>query len=144
MDNYRPISVLPVFSKVLERVVYKQLYSYLEANELLSERQFGFRQRSSTQHAVTILTDSIRQNIDKGLMTGAVFLDLRKAFDTVDHSRIISKLPLYGIRDKELAWLESYLFGRKQFVQYDGYRSETQYIPCGVPQGSILGPLLSW
>ena len=59
----------------------------------------------------------------KGLTTGAVFLDLRKAFDTVDHSRIISKLPLYGIRDKELAWVESYLFGRKQFVQYDGYRS---------------------
>ena len=138
MDNYRPTSVLPVFSKVLERVVYKQLYSYLVANELLSERQFGFRQRSSTQHAVIILTDSIRQNIDKGLMTGAVFLDLRKAFDTVDHSRIISKLPLYGIRDKELAW-----FGRKQFVQYDGYRFETQYIPRGVPQGSVLGPLLS-
>ena len=142
MDNYRPISVLPVFSKVLERVVYKQLYSYLEANKLLSERQFGFRQRSSTQHAVTILVDSIRQNMDRGLMTGAVFLDLRKAFDTVDHSRIISKLPLYGIRDKELAWLESYLFDRKQFVQYDGHRSETQHIPCGVPQGSILGPLL--
>ena len=118
------------------------IYSYLEANKLLSERQFGFRRRSSTQHAFTILVDSIRQNMDKGLMTGAVFLDLRKAFDTVDHSRIISKLPLYRIRDKELDWLESYLFDRKQFVQYDDHRSKTQHISRGVPQGSILGPFL--
>ena len=76
--------------------------------------------------------------MDEGdLMTGAVFLDLRKAFDTVDHSRIIPKLLLYGIQDKELAWLESYLFGRNQFFQYDGYRSETQYIPCGAPKGQF-------
>ena len=115
MNNYRPISVF---------------------------RQFGFRERPSTQHAVTILSDSIRRNMDKGLVTGAVFLDLRKAFDTVDHSRILSKLLLYGIRNEELAWCESYLFDRKQFVQYDGYASETRHIPCGVPQGSILGPLL--
>ena len=105
--------------------MYKQLYSYFEENKLLSERQFGFRQRSSTQHAVTILADSIRQNMDKGLMTRMVFLDLMKVFDTVGHSKIISKLSLYGIRDKELAFLESYLFDRKQFVVYDSYRSET-------------------
>ena len=84
------------FSKVLERVVNKQLYSYFEANKLLSE--------------ITILADSIRQNMDKRLMTRVVFLDLRKVFDTVDHSRIISKLSLYEIRDKELAFLESFLF----------------------------------
>jgi len=142
MDNYRPISVLPVISKVFERVVHNQLYDYLEANNMLSERQFGFRKRSSTQHAVTFFSDFIRTNMDKGLMTGAVFIDLRKAFDTVDHVRLLSKLPIYGIKSKELCWFESYLFGRKQIVSYDGALSEIQTISCGVPQGSILGPLL--
>ena len=75
-------------------------------------------------------------------MTGAVFIDLRKAFDTVDHARLLSKLPIYGIKNKELCWFESYLFGRKQIVSYDGALSEIQAISCGVPQGSILGPLL--
>ena len=75
-------------------------------------------------------------------MTGAVFIDLRKAFDTVDHARLLSKLPIYGIKNKELCWFESYLFGRKQIVSYDGALSEIQAISCGVPQGSMLGPLL--
>ena len=75
-------------------------------------------------------------------MTGAVFIDLRKAFDTVDHARLLSKLPIYSIKSKELCWFESYLFGRKQIVSYDGALSEIQTISCGVPQGSILGPLL--
>eukprot|EP00795_Rhopilema_esculentum_P017922 gene17922-biopygen753 len=142
MDNYRPISVLPVISKVFERVVHNQLYDYLEANNMLSERQFGFRKRSSTQHAVTFFSDFIRTNMDRGLMTGAVFIDLRKAFDTVDHERLLSKLLHYGIKNKELCWFESYLFGRTQIVSYDGALSENQAISCGVPQGSILGPLL--
>ena len=93
-------------------------------------------------HAVTLFTDFIRTNMDKGLMTGAVFIDLRKAFDTVDHARLLSELPIYGIKSKELCWFENYLFGRKQFVSYDGVLSEIQAISCGVPQGSILGPLL--
>ena len=104
IDNYRPISVLPVISKVFERVVQNQLYDYLEANDMLSKRQFGFRNRSSTQHAVTFFSDFIRTNMDKGLMTGAVFIDLRKAFDTVDHARLLSKLPIYGMKNKELYW----------------------------------------
>ena len=84
LDNYRSISVLPVFSKVFERVVHRQLYTYLEENNLLSKNQFGFRTKSSTQHAVTKFSDSIRQlNMDKGLMTDAILIDLRKAFDTV-------------------------------------------------------------
>ena len=147
MDNYRPISVLPVLSKVFERVVYQQLYSYLEEYELLSQRQFGFRNKSSTQHAVNLFSNCIRQGMDRGLLTGAVFVDLRKAYDTVDHSRVLSKLPLYGINVSiypymELKWFESYLFDRKQFVQFDGVKSATQSVFCGVPQGSILGPLL--
>ena len=142
MDNYRPISVLPVISKVFERVVHNQLYDYLEANNMLSERQFGFRNRSSTQHAVTFFSDFIRTIMDKGLMTGAVFIDLRKAFDTVDHARLLSKLPICRIKNKEVSWFESYLFGRKQIVSYDRALSEIQAISCGVLQGSILGPLL--
>ena len=142
MDNCRPISVLPVLSKVFERVVYKQVYCYLQEHELLSQRQFGFRNKSSTQHAVTLFSDFIRQGMDRGLLTGAVFVDLSKAYDTVDHSRVLSKLPLYGINREELQWFESYLFDRKQFVQFDGAKSETQSVSCGVPQGSILGPPL--
>ena len=87
MDNYRPISVLPVLLKFIERVVHQQLYDYLEKDKLLSRRQFGFRNRSSTQHAVTLFSDSIRKIMDKSLITGAVFIDLSKAFDTVDHAR---------------------------------------------------------
>ncbi len=102
LDNYRPISILPVLSKVFERVIHGQLYAYLEENDLLSKNQFGFRTKSSTQHAVTKLSDCIRQNMDKGLMTGAVFVGLQKAFDTVDHARLLSKLTIYGIRNEEL------------------------------------------
>ena len=93
LDNYRPISILPVLSKVFELVVQQQVYDYLEQNKLLSQRQFGFRKGLSTQHAVTVFSDDLRQGMDKGMMTGAVFVDLRKAFDTVDHARLLSKLP---------------------------------------------------
>ena len=101
MDNYRPISVLPVLSKVFEKVVHKQLSEYLEKNDLLSKNQYGFRNGRSTQQAITILTDHIATNIDKRKYTGAVFIDLRKAFDMVDHGRLLSKLSWYGIKSKE-------------------------------------------
>ena len=100
--NVSTISVLPVLSKVIERVVHQQLYDYLEKNKLLSRRQFGFRKGTSTQHAVTLCSDAIRKNMDKGLMTGAVLIDLSKAFDTLDHARLLSKLSIYGIKDREL------------------------------------------
>ena len=141
MGNYRPISILPVLSKVIERVVHEQLYNYLEENKLLSDKQFGFRRRSSTQHAVTHFSDYIRRNMDKGNITGAVFVDLHKAFDTVDHAGLL-KLKHYGVEHRELSWFESCLSNRKQFVSYDGTESECQTITCGVPQESILGPLL--
>ena len=142
MDNYRPISVLPVLSKVFERIVHNQLYTYLEENNLLSDCQFGFRRKSSTEHAVTYFSDFIKTSMDKGKLTGAVFVDLRKAFDTIDHATLIAKLPIYGVHGKERTWFESYLFNRQQFVSYQGICSERQSIRCGVPQGSILGPLL--
>ena len=142
MDNYRPISVLSVLSTVFERIVHDQLYTYLEKNNLLSDCQFGFRRKSSTEHAVTYFSDFIKTNMDKGKLTVEVFVDLRKAFDTIDHATLIAKLPIYGVHGKELTWFESYLFNRQQFVSYQGICSERQSIRCGVPQGFILGPLL--
>ena len=142
LDNYRPISVLTVFSKVYEKVAHHQLYNYLEDHRLLSPCQSGFRKRSSTNHAVTYLHDKIRKNMDQGRYTGAVYIDLKKAFDTVDHGCLLSKLQLYGIHDVELNWFANYLFNRKQFVNYDNTHSAKLTTTCGVPQGSILGPLL--
>ena len=142
MDNYRPISLLPVLSKVFEYVAHGQLYNYLEDNNLLSHSQFGFRNHSSTQHAITLFSDDLRRNMYKGQTTGAVFVDLRKAFDTVDHARFLSKLSIYGIRNKELNWFENYLFDRKHFVLFDGVKSDARSVYCGVPQGSVLGSLL--
>ena len=119
MCNYRPISVLPVLSKVFELTEHHQLYDYLDGNNLLSNVQFGFRKTRSTQHAVTLLADHIRTHMDQGKLTGALFLYLSKAFDTVDHDCLLSQLNAYGIQNTNLAWFESYLFNRKQFVDFD-------------------------
>ena len=142
LDNYRPISILPILSKIFERIAYEQFAEHLENNELIVSTQFGFRKRYNTELAVTVFTDSIRKSIDQGKMTGAVFIDLRKAFDTVEHSILLQKLPYYGIRDAELNWMKSYLKERRQFVHYDGESSDVLEVEYGVPQGSILGPLL--
>ena len=142
VENYRPISVLPALSKVFERIVYDQLSNYLEHHNLITSCQFGFRKRYNTELAVTLFTDQIRQAMDQGKLTGAVFIDLQKAFDTVEHSILLSKLPFYGIKDTELAWIKSYLSNRYQFVQCGTAKSESRVVKYGVPQGSILGPLL--
>jgi hypothetical protein len=141
-DNYRPISILPALSKIFEKCVHKQLMNYLEVNGLLSENQFGFRKNRSTEHAVVFFTDQIRKAMDKGQLTGAVFIDLSKAFDTISHDAIINKLHIYGITGIAKQWLTSYLFCRKQQVSFQGTFSSTHNVYCGVPQGSILGPLL--
>ena len=116
--------------------MHTQLYTYLEENNLLSDCQFSFRRKSSTEHAVTYFSDFIKTSMDKGKLTGAVFVD------TIDHATLTAKLPTYGVHGKELTWFESYLFNRQQFVTYEGTCSERQPIRCGVLQGSILGPLL--
>ena len=127
-----------ILSKTVERVVYNQLSEYLESNNLLSDNQYGFRRKRSTRDAVTKATDHIHEHMDKGKVTGALFMDLRKAFDSVNHSCLLHKLPYYGILGRKVEWICSYLFHRSQIVTIDGVLSDREYITHGVPQGSIL------
>jgi hypothetical protein len=140
--NYRPISLLPIVSKLMEKMVHRQLITYLEKNNLLTNIQFGYRASRSTELATTLLLDSIRKEMDAGKLVGTLYIDLSKAFDTVGHAVLLSKLPSYGIEGIELCWITDYLFNRKQHVFYEGVLSECQSVTCGVPQGSVLGPLL--
>ena len=140
--NYRPISVLPVVSKLIERVVFNQFYGYLNENNLLTESQSGFRPRFSTETTLLEETSEWIKNIDKSLLNGVIFLDLKKAFDTIDHSIFLRKLGFYGVRSQTLAWFKSYLTGRKQKTLVGGELSDFFTLTCGIPQGSILGPLL--
>ena len=141
-DNYRPISILPTISKIIERAAHVQLCSYVEENKLLPQSQFGFRQKRSTSTALIAFTDQILESMDKGSLTGAVFLDLPKAFDTVDHPLLINKLKSLGVTGKSLAWFHSYLSCRIQRTMCNNALSPPAKITTGVPQGSILGPLL--
>ena len=138
----RPISVLPVISKIIEKIIYRQLITFLDKNHLLTKFQFGFRPKLSTEYAATILLDSIRNNVDKGKLVGAIFVDLAKAFDTVSHAMLLDKLPLYGVGGRELEWFKDYLFFRKAKVAYNSCFSKENALLTGVPQRSILGPLL--
>ena len=140
--NYRPISILPAFSKILERIVYNRILSYLNERNILSDSQFGFRKNHSTEYALSILYDRLSNAIDNNEYTAGIFLDLSKAFDTINHQILLEKLNHYGIRGVAHSWISSYLSNRKQFVQYDSVCSAHSVISCGVPQGSILGPLL--
>jgi len=142
MDNYRPISVLPICSKILEKCVHRQLTLFLEEKRLLNDKQFGFRKHRNTEQAATLFVDSIRKNMNTGKMTGAIFIDLSKAFDTLSHGQIIANLTRYGITGVEKELFSDYLFNRKQQVNYIGEQSPFKSVTCGVPQGSILGPLL--
>ena len=140
--NYRPISILPVISKILEKSVYTQLYTYLKNHSLLYENQSGFRTGYSTDTALIYLSDLIRTNMDQGLITGMILLDLQKAFDTVNHQILLDKLKCIGATQNCTNWFDSYLTNRNQQVDLGGNMSEPLTITCGVPQGSILGPLL--
>ena len=142
MSNFRPISVLPVLSKVLERVVYTQLSYHLEANNLLPPQQSGFRPGYSTMSLLLKLLSDWMTVIDKGCYVGAVFLDLRKAFDTVDHGILLDNLREVGVNSQTLCWFQNYLAGREQSVMLGNSMSSFKQVTCGVPQGSILGPLL--
>ena len=126
----------------MEKTIYHQLSSFLEESKLLHKYQFGFRNNMSTEQAAVMFLDDIRSKVDKGELVGAVFIDLSKAFDTVSHSQLISKLSSYGIHDKELDWFTDYLFNRQAVVKFGNNISSTATVYSGVPQGSILGPLL--
>ena len=141
-SNYRPISVLPTVSRLFEKVLYGQLYQYLDENKLLYLHQSGFRSLHSCVTCLLKSTNDWYTDIDRGNVNAVVFIDLKKAFDTVDHSILLEKLSLYGIRDIELEWFRSYLSGRKQCCKVNGHISNIESIRYGVPQGSCLGPLL--
>ena len=136
-DNYRPISLLPVISKILEKTVFLQVYDYFTENKLLYDSQYGFRKYHSTEFAALEFTDKIISNLDQGKLPVAIFLDLSKAFDTIDHNIMIHKLQYYGIKGTSLDWFKSYLSNRRQFVNFDDCNSSYSTISTGVPQGSI-------
>jgi hypothetical protein len=143
LTNYRPISVLSVFSKVLERILYNVIYNHLSLNNILYTNQYGFKKNTSTEHAILHITRSISESFENSQYTLGVFIDLSKAFDTIDHQILLKKIKYYGIKGNVLKLLQSYLCNRKQFVYSNEVNpSNLLNITCGVPQGSILGPLL--
>ena len=141
-ENYRPISLLSVLSKIFERVVFDQIYDYFTENKLFYDSQYGFRKGHSTEQALLELFDRILKDVDSKKDPFAIFLDLSKAFDTIDHNILINKLNHYGINGTALNWFKSYLSNRCQYVAFNGINSDMLPISTGVPQGSILGPLL--
>ena len=141
-SNYRPISVLPVLARVFEKLIYNQLYDYLDKNKHLFSNQSGFRALHSVVTCLLNSTDDWYLDMDNGRYTAMIFIDLKKAFDTVDHEILLAKLRKYGVDHLELAWFSSYLTNRNQFCKVNGVSSKTEGIHCGVPQGSCLGPLL--
>ena len=142
VQNYRPISVLPFFSKIFEKLVSNYLIDFIDNHSILYNKQFGFRKFHSTSHAIITLVEKISKALDTGKIVVGVFLDLKKAFDTVDHSILLKKLYVLGVRGNIYEWFKSYLQNRTQFVSYNKTNSETKFITHGVPQGSIMGPLL--
>ena len=140
--NYRPIALLSVFSKIFEKIMYVRIMKFLEKNNIIYFLQFGFLKHHSTSMALSFLLDNISNAMDENKLSLGIFLDFSKAFDTVNHDILFKKLSCYGIRGLALQWLKSYLSHREQFVSFDGVESNKVYNTIGVPQGSILGPLL--
>ena len=140
--NYRPISLLPLVSKIIEKTIHLQTQDYLNRNGLLYKYQSGFRANFSTDSCLAQLTDFILKGMDKGMHTGMILVDLQKAFDTLDHNILLEKMECIGFNKKVIKWFHSYLLNRKFFVSLENIFSDAGLLKCGVPQGSILGPLL--
>ena len=141
-SNYRPVSILSIFSKIFERLMFNRLSSFLQKYAILYDFQFGFRPDYSTEYALVTLVNNVSKALDDGNSVVGVFLDFSKAFDTVDHDILMAKLEFYGIRGIGLKWFQDYLSNRSQYVTYNNCKSTSNVCKCGVPQGSILGPLL--
>ena len=138
--NYRPISLLSNFNRIFEYIMYNRINVFI--HQLLSSSQYDFRQAHSTEHAILDMVESIRTNMDKRLFSCGVFIDLKKAFDTVDHKILLDKLNYYGFRGIINQWFSSYLIYRTQTTEINSHISDKEVVSCGVPQGSVLGPLL--
>lgn len=142
VNNYRPISLLPSIDKVFEKIIYKRMISFIDKYKLINEQQFGFQKNKSCIHAILSFTEEMRKQLDNKEGGTSVFVDLKKAFDTIDRKILLKKLQIYGFRGNFLLFLESYLKDRKQFVDYNNEYSSLKLVDIGVPQGSVLGPLL--
>ena len=142
VKNYRPISLLPLFAKIFERILFSTMYNFFVSNSLITKNQSGFQPGDSVTNQLICLVDSIHQSLDINLEVRSVFLDMSKAFDKVWHEGLLFKLKQNGINGKLLKLLKSYLSNRKQRVFINGSESEWGDIESGVPQGSVLGPLL--
>ena len=142
LHNYRPISVISVFTRILERLAHDQLTEYLKANNILTSSQAAFRKLYSTTTSLISSTDHWHENMDNNKMNLTIFLDISKAFDTVDNNILIKKLNSYGIADDNSAWFESYLTNRTQYCSLNGVKSKPRKVICGITLGSCLGPLL--
>ena len=143
-SNYRPISLLPLLSKVFERVVLNQTEEFLSLNKVLYDYQSGFRKNDSKDTCRSFLNDRLKglKGFGDGLVTGMILIDLQKAFDTINHDILLKKLSIIGFSDHSVKWFQSYLSNRKLTVNLENFFSEVSNISCSVPQGSILGPLL--
>ena len=142
VSNYRPISLLSNINKIFEKVMSVRMRNYFERSHILYNLQFGFREKHSTNHAVMNMVQKIQEAIKDNSIAIGVFIDLQKAFDTVNHNILLDKLDSYGVRGMAKNWIKSHLASRQQFVSIDGVESDKEYIFHGVPQGSVLGPLL--
>ena len=140
--NYRPISLLSIFNRIFEKIMYNRLKQFFDKYDVLYKSQYGFRKKHSTQHALLDIVSQVQLNMDRGLFSCGIFIDLKKAFDTVDHSILLGKLHHYGIRGVIHDWFSSYLTDRTQVTQIGHNNSDKVNTLCGVPQGSVLGPLL--
>ena len=140
--NYRPISILNTLNKIFEKILHARITKYINDFNILYKYQFGFREGHSTELDLIEIVDNIRYSLDSSNLTCGIYLDLTKAFDTVNHEILMGKLEHYGIRGKAFDLLKSYLDNREQFTKLDNFKSKVNSISCGVPQGSVLGPLL--
>ena len=142
LDNYRPISTLPIFSKIFEKLIYTRIYNFLVAKNVLYEKQFGLRRNHSTSHAINYSIKYIADKIEQKKHVIGIFLDLSKAFDTICHEKLLVKLDSYGIRGNCLKLIKNYLLNRKQITKFNNVKSDSKNIMFGVSQGSVLGPLI--